>query len=382
MIRILGKLIPTGLMLSFIFGSSPAARASQTQSTVDDNAAFALDLYGQLKTSPGNLFFSPYSTSTCLAMTYAGARGETEKQMSRVLHLDKDQRKVHASFSELQRQLSEASNQKGIELSVANCLWAQKGHPFLPAFLEVAKAEYQANVNQADFITEAEVARGEVNRWVAQKTEDKIQNILPPGSLTGLTRLVLANAIYFKGVWAKPYDKAETSSQPFHLSTTRRTDVPLMHHFDNVRYMEDTDFQAVELPYQGGELSMVILLPRRADACGHLENRWVCHTPSAQNRTSPEWMGPNSCTFPAFSTKLGERLTKKAQKRQPQRPCRLRHEPLRSRLRRLPCSALIILLSSSSATRAPAASYFWGDWRTRPNDRCAVEIHILRLFEA
>jgi len=273
MIRILGKLIPTGLMLSFIFGSSPAARASQTQSTVDDNAAFALDLYGQLKTSPGNLFFSPYSTSTCLAMTYAGARGETEKQMSRVLHLDKDQRKVHASFSELQRQLSEASNQKGIELSVANCLWAQKGHPFLPAFLEVAKAEYQANVNQADFITEAEVARGEVNRWVAQKTEDKIQNILPPGSLTGLTRLVLANAIYFKGVWAKPYDKAETSSQPFHLSTTRRTDVPLMHHFDNVRYMEDTDFQAVELPYQGGELSMVILLPRRADACGHLENR-------------------------------------------------------------------------------------------------------------
>src|SRR6266566_4377935 len=127
-----------GLVLSFILGSSAAARSSHAQAVVDGNTAFALDLYGQLKSARGNLFFSPYSISTCLAMTYAGARGETEKQTSRVLHLDKDQRKVHASFSELQRQLSEASNQKGIELSVANCLWAQKGHPFLPAFLEVA----------------------------------------------------------------------------------------------------------------------------------------------------------------------------------------------------------------------------------------------------
>ena len=108
---------------------------------------------------------------------------------------------------------------------------------------------------------------------MAQATKDKIQNILPSGSLSDLTRLVLANAIYFKGVWAKPYDKAETASQPFHLSASRRTDVPLMHHFDNVRYMEDTGYQAVELPYKGGELSMVILLPRQADACGNLEKR-------------------------------------------------------------------------------------------------------------
>src|SRR5947207_5232837 len=154
MIRILGKLIPTGLMLSFIFSSSPAARASQTQSTVDDNAVFALDLYGQLKTTPGNLFFSPYSISTALAMTYAGARGDTEKQMARVFHFDKDQRQLHSSFGELQRQLSEAGKQKGIELSIANALWAQKGHAFLPAFLEAAKGGYQANLNQADFHSE------------------------------------------------------------------------------------------------------------------------------------------------------------------------------------------------------------------------------------
>lgn len=269
--RILGKLIPIISMLALLFGSSPDARSAQT--VVDGNTAFALDLYGQLKSARGNLFFSPYSISTCLAMTYAGARGDTAKQMSRVLHLDQDQAKVHASFSQLQRQLSEASNREGIELSIANSLWAQKGHSFLPPFLETAKGDYQANLNQADFILEAEAARGEINRWVAHETKDKINNILPPGSLTRLTRLVLANAIYFKGAWAKPYDKAETASQPFHLSTTRHTDVPLMHHFDNVRYMGDSDFQAVELPYKGGELSMVILLPRQADACGNLEEQ-------------------------------------------------------------------------------------------------------------
>ncbi len=271
LIEILRKLIHAGLMLAFLFGASRAAGSSETQSAVDGNTAFGLGLYGRLKTSPGNLFFSPYSISTCLAMTYAGARGDTEKQMSRVLHLDPQ--KVHASFGELQRQLSEASNQKGIELTIANCLWTQKGHPFLPAFLKIAEGDYQANLKQADFVSDAGPARGEINRWVAQKTKDRIRDILPPGSLSGATRLVLANAIYFKGLWAKPYDKAETSSQPFHLSTTRKTEVPLMHHFDHVGYLESTDLQAVELPYQGRDLSMVILLPRQVDGCANLESR-------------------------------------------------------------------------------------------------------------
>jgi serpin B len=233
------------------------------------NTTFALEqLYSQLKTTPGNLFFSPYSISTALAMTYAGTRGETEKQMGQVLHFGKDQRQLHSSFGELQRQLSNAGKQPGIELSVANALWAQKGHPFLPPFLEVAKAEYQA-----DFETGAEPARSEINRWVTQKTKDKIKDILPPGSLTHLTRLVLANAIYFKGVWTKPYGKPQTATQPFHRSTTSQVEVPLMHHFDNVRYTEGSDFQAVELPYRGDELSMVVLLPRKVDACGELESR-------------------------------------------------------------------------------------------------------------
>ena len=271
--RILGRLLALILMFSSILGSAPTARSAQPQTLVEGSTSFALELYGRLKTNQGNLFFSPYSISTALAMTYAGARGETEKQMGRVFHFDQAQQEIHSSFGELQRQLNEATKQQGIELNIANTLWAQKGHPFLPAYLEVAKGDYQANVNQADFKTGAETARSEINHWVAQKTKDKIQNILPSGSLDSLTRLVLVNAIYFKGVWAKPYDKGKTATQPFHRSTTSQVDVPLMHHFDNVRYVENSDFQAVELPYRGDELSMVILLPRKVDACGELENR-------------------------------------------------------------------------------------------------------------
>src|SRR6266404_2241802 len=123
------------------------ARSAEPSQLVEGNTTFALDLYAHLKTGPGNLFFSPYSISSCLAMTYAGARGDTEKQMAAVLHLPRGQ--VHASFAELQRQLSKAQEQKSIQLNMANALWAQQGHPFLPAFMNIAKDDYQANIGQA-----------------------------------------------------------------------------------------------------------------------------------------------------------------------------------------------------------------------------------------
>jgi serine protease inhibitor len=226
-----------------------------------------------LKSTPGNLFFSPYSISTCLAMTYAGARGDTEKQMAQVFRFTKDQAELHSSFGALQRDLREAEKQKGIELNIANALWAQSGHPFLAEFLKVAQTEYEANVNQADFKTQAGAVTEKINRWVAEKTKDKIQNILAPGSLDAATRLVLANAIYFKGIWSKPFDKAQTSPQPFHLSSSSQADVPLMHHLDNVKYTENGDFQAVELPYGSNQLSMAVFLPRAVDGCSQLENR-------------------------------------------------------------------------------------------------------------
>ena len=272
-IRQLPKIVTMGLMLSTGLPLTAGAQAAQSQALVEGNTAFALDLYSRLKSGPPNLFFSPYSISTCLAMTYGGARGDTAAQMAQVLHFSKDARQLDSSFSALQHQLNEAGEQKGIQLNVANALWAQQGHAFLPAFLNAARDEYQANVNQADFKTGAESARGEINHWVAQKTQDRIKDILPPGSVDSMTRLVLANAIYFKGAWAAPFRAAETRPLPFHVSADSQIQAPLMHHAESVRYMEDDSLQAVEMPYSGYGLSMVVLLPRRIDGCGDLESR-------------------------------------------------------------------------------------------------------------
>ncbi len=270
--RICQVAVTSGLL--FLGSSwSPAAAPPPRRVLVEAETAFALDLYAQLKARPGNLFFSPYSISTALAMTSTGARGATEKQMNQVLHLEASQGSVHSSFAELQNQLNEAGKQDGIELNVANAVWGQQGHPFLPAFLKTVREEYSANIHQADFATAAESARSDINRWVAQQTKDKILDILPPGSINRATRLVLANAIYFKGLWAKQYKKAETTTQPFHLAGGRQGQAALMHHLDEVRYVENSQFQAVELPYKGGQLSMLVLLPRQTDGCADLENR-------------------------------------------------------------------------------------------------------------
>ena len=273
--RIFRRVILTSLLI-FGIGLAANVQAAQTESLVDGNTAFALDLYARLSGAPGNLFFSPYSISTCLAMTYAGARGDTETQMARVLHFRQGDTRLHSSFGELQQHLNDAAKQKGIQLDIANALWAQKGHHFLPAFMKIAQDDYQANVNQADFMTSdasADAVRREINRWVAQKTQDKIQDILSPGDVNRDVKIVLANAIYFKGTWASPFEKAATTTQPFHLSTSSQADTLLMHHFDDVRYTGNNDFQAVELPYSGNELSMVILLPRQIDALGQLERQ-------------------------------------------------------------------------------------------------------------
>jgi serpin B len=277
MTQIVVKQLAIILLLSFPIGSPPSARSDPLQSLVASNTDFGLNLYGQLATKAGNVFFSPYSISTCLAMTYAGASGDTEEQMAQALGFGTDQQQFSLLFGELQRDLEAIQEQNAIELKIANALWTQDGYPFAPTFLEIARGQYHASVNQADFTTGAAAATEAINGWVAQETHDKIQNILPPGSLNQLTRLVLANAIYFKGVWAVSFEKTNTSIQPFYLSNTSQVGAPLMHqpvvdHY-MVNYMETSEFQAVELPYGSNQLSMVILLPWQVDGCGQLEQQ-------------------------------------------------------------------------------------------------------------
>jgi serpin B len=277
--------LPICLLMSFGIELAAQAQTAQTNSLAGGNTAFALDLYARLSGAPGNLFFSPYSMSTCLGMTYAGARGETETQMGQVLRFSPGQAGVHSAFGELQQQLTDTNNLKGNQLNIANALWTQQGEPFLPSFLKTTTDAYQASVKQADFTIGAGAVVREINDWVAQKTQDRIKDILSPANLDSSTRLVLANAIYFKGRWASLFMTAATRSLPFSVSRTNRASVPLMTQRESVRYMGNDDFQAVELPYIGDQLSMLILLPRQVEGLGQLEKQL---TPAFLARTLPQ----------------------------------------------------------------------------------------------
>ena len=262
------------MLLGFTLVSAPMVGTSQVQSVVDGNTTFALNLYSQLATNSGNLFFSPYSISTCLAMLYAGASGNTERQMSQVLGFGTNQQQFASLFGQLQAELEADQATNAVELNVANALWTQEGFPFLPSFLETATNQYQANIGQADFATDAEAVRQTINNWVAQETQNKIQNILPPGILNAATRFVLANTIYFRGAWTTPFDERFTFTGPFYLSSTNLVEVPFMFQPKvYVNYMATSDFQAIELPYGSNQVSMVILLPSQIDGLRELERQ-------------------------------------------------------------------------------------------------------------
>lgn len=238
------------------------------------NNAFAMDLFAKLAgQDQENLFFSPNSIETALAMTYAGARGNTAKQMAAVLHLPNIDT-LHKDFGTFIDELNGTDDGKprGYELSTANALWGQTGADFLPAFTSLMKSNYGAGLMEVNFATNTEDARKTINAWVEKKTRDKIKDLLAPRVLTPDTTLVLTNAIYFKGTWAAKFEKAATRNEPFHFSASAESKVPMMHRTGEYGYMEGADFQALKLGYAGGDLSMTILLPRDVDGLSRLEN--------------------------------------------------------------------------------------------------------------
>jgi serpin B len=190
---------------------------------------FATDLYARLRSDqPTNLFFSPYSISTALAMTSAGAKGQTEAQMAKVLHFTVPEAKLDPAFSTLRKLLVSSDKTSGIQLRVANRLWGQEGFHFLPEFLQVTKADYGADLGLLDF-KQPEAARKTINSWIEQQTDNKIENLLAPGALSADTRLVLTNAIYFKGRWTNEFGKQATTDAPFHTSASQQIAVPMMY---------------------------------------------------------------------------------------------------------------------------------------------------------
>lgn len=256
---------------------SPAVPSSDLAELAAGNSAFAFDLYQAVRREQGNLFYSPYSISAALAMTYAGARGNTERQMADVLHFTLPQERLHPAFNALDQALTSrgatdpSRDGEPFRLSIANSLWGQEGYRFLPDFLDTLAENYGAGLRLVDFQRSPEAARETINSWVSDQTEDRIRDLIPQGAIDTLTRLVLANAIYFKAAWMFPFDEDATQDGPFYLLDGSQVVVPMMHLSEHLRYFAGEGVQAVELPYEGGEVSMVVIVPDRGTFPGFEE---------------------------------------------------------------------------------------------------------------
>ncbi len=247
--------------------TSPDVNEADLATLVDGNSTFAFDLYQELRETDGNLFYSPYSISLALAMTYAGARGETEQQMADTLHFILSQNRLHPAFNGLDIELAsrgEGAKDKdgeGFRLNIVNAIWGQKDYEFLSGFLDLLAENYGAGLRILDFISAPEESRVTINNWVSDQTEGRIEDLIPKGLINTLTRLVLTNAIYFNAAWQYPFEEDATYGAPFHLLDGDEVTVPMMRQTESFGYAEGDGYQAIELPYDGSELSMVILLP-------------------------------------------------------------------------------------------------------------------------
>ena len=315
--------------------AAPTATDADLAALVRGNTAFAFDLYKALREDSKNLFYSPHSISLALAMTYAGARGDTQTQMADTLHFDLLQDSLHPTFNTLDLELASRGKDErdkdteGFTLRIANAVWGQHDYQFQQTFIDLLAEYYGAGVRPADFYEAPEKSRVTINDWIAEQTEDRIIDMVPQGVIEKLTTMVLTNAIYFKAAWALPFEGGKTGERPFYLLDGSETLVPMMRNTESFSYARMDGYQVVGLPYVGHEISMTILLPDEGRfrefedsmdaafverALGTLDasalpsscrsssssrgsslpkpsSRWACPTPSTSARpTSRVWM--------------------------------------------------------------------------------------------
>ncbi len=242
------------------------ATAEGISKAVEANNQFAFEMYSELKDEEGNIFYSPLSLSSALAMVYEGAGGKTAKEIESVFHFSPNESERKSAFGALYNQINKENAQ--YQLSLANALWAQKDYPFLPTYLNNVEKYYIGKATNLDFVNSTEEARQTINRWVEDKTSQKIKDLFPKDSIDPVTKLVLTNAIYFKGIWAKQFDKKQTKEEEFRVNASTRVKVPMMRQTGeeaNFNYGETEKLQILEMPYEGEDLSMLILLPKGED---------------------------------------------------------------------------------------------------------------------
>lgn len=282
--RLTAALLALGLLLCSAPapGQDAGEKKADMQALARAQAGFAADLYARISRSPGNLFLSPYSVSTALAMTHAGAKGETAAEMARVLRFPFRGEKLHRVQGALVHSLNHRTRErrwrddpdagkKAFELVTANRLWPQKGYPFEDAFLALTGRRYGAQAQPLDYRSDAEAARKTINAWVEKQTRDKIQDLIGPGQLTADVRMVLTNAIYFKAAWAEPFQERATRPAAFRLDAERTVQVPFLHRTGTYPTAETETYRAVALPYTGGELLFVAVAPREPDGLPAVE---------------------------------------------------------------------------------------------------------------
>lgn len=248
-------------------------KAIQNYSIVDGMNLFAFEMYKEIAESK-NQVFSPFSISTALAMTYAGAEGNTKKEFIEVMHFQEDQQAFNSAFHQIISDIESAQN-KDLQLSIANALWPQSGYSFLEEYLQQMKSFYGVDVQSLDYKTDPEKARLIINKWVEEKTQDKIRNLLKEGVLSPLTRMVLTNAIYFKGNWKYEFNEDDTDKDGvFYLNKTEEVKAEMMNITKPaIKHMQNEDFSMLELPYSNDSLSMVFILPNEKDGIKKLEDK-------------------------------------------------------------------------------------------------------------
>jgi len=252
-----------------------AVRAGEPSSNlvalVAGNNQFACDVYAQLADQPGNLFLSPFSVSTALAMAYAGAKGETATQMEQALHFTLPQETLHPAFGELNDHIQVIEAAGHVKLCAANSLWPHNACSLLEDYFAQVKKSYGVSITPVDYEHNEPQARAQINNWVAAKTENRITNLIA-GPLSPLTRLVLVNAIYFKGNWAESFKTNCTQNAPFFVPIGEPAPTALMEQTHTFLYADLDTFQILALPYRGWELSMLVLLPKGSNALAAVEH--------------------------------------------------------------------------------------------------------------
>jgi len=256
-------LIKEGIIDNPISPSSPGSFDNVSEA----NNQFAIDFYSHLRDKhQGNLFFSPLSISSALVMTYEGAKEKTAEEMKAVFYFPEDDELMRNEYRSLFEEINKKD--KGYKLHIANALWAQKDYQFLDDYFDLVEEYYGGKVTNLDFIKKAELSRKTINDWVEEKTNGKIKDLIPFGAINDLTRLILTNAIYFKGEWVRQFNEDDTREENFRINENDVVRALMMRRTDEeakFNYAENNKLQILEMPYSGEEISMVLLLPKDDD---------------------------------------------------------------------------------------------------------------------